>query len=187
MVEPASDNGGNSKNSMGKIMLEVGYSHAYAKNPQKLKNTKGWKDLITLAVPEDEVVLSHGELLHAFRLQHYIFSISESDEIIKAIINSLPGCRLVKINKLQQHKKAYYHAPDNRIRKDAIDMAYKLRGRYIKEQERQEDPYDSMSDEELEKREKELEEKVKSRYDKAIAEKRAKANDAALSNVATSV
>jgi hypothetical protein len=43
----------------------------------------------------------------------------------------------------------WYYAPDNKARKDAIDMAYKLRGEFAPEKFEVTDPIRQLSDSEL--------------------------------------
>lgn len=56
-VEKLVENGGNDQpRPMGEILKEVGYSDAVAKNPQKLTESKGFKDLIDQYLPDDFIL-----------------------------------------------------------------------------------------------------------------------------------
>lgn len=144
--------------SIGKAMREVGYSAKYANNPQKLTATKEWKDLVAEYMPDSLLAQTHKDLLGAGEIQHYVFpatikkvpvdnpdpNIDQSmiarkedvdvisDEEIKNIVESVPGCKLIYIRyeQFMGGKVAYFQAPDSKSRKDALDMAYKLSGRY---------------------------------------------------------
>ena len=54
------DNGGN----VSKAMREVGYSDAYAKNPQKLLQTKSFQELLDEYLPDELLTSTHRELVH---------------------------------------------------------------------------------------------------------------------------
>lgn len=146
---------GNGGKSMSQAMIAVGYSPAYAHNPKKLLNTKAWKELVEERLPDDLITLRHNELLNADEIQHYIFpkladkieaegkgkkktvAITKqelSNEEIKMIVESVAGCRLIYIRRDFMGAWAFYSAPDNKSRKDALDMIYKLKGRYAPEQ-----------------------------------------------------
>lgn len=55
----------------------------------------------------------------------------------------------MRIRKQNQWKRAYYWTPDHKSRKYAIEMAYKLRGRYEAEKVKFVDPYEGMKVKEL--------------------------------------
>lgn len=123
-----SEDGG--KTPIGKLMKKAGYSDAYAKNPNKLKNTLTWEDLMEKNLPDDLLSQRHNELLTAVTIGNYVFSISLTDDQIRDVVESAPGCKLIKIQRSSTSARAYFTAPDNKPRKDAIDMAYKLKNKY---------------------------------------------------------
>lgn len=53
------DNGGN----ISKAMVDAGYSPATANTPQKLTESKGWKELMETYLPDDFLAKKHKELL----------------------------------------------------------------------------------------------------------------------------
>lgn len=130
-------NGGNMKAALKK----AGYSPAVQKNPHKVTRSKTWKQLMDEYLPEDYLAEKHRELMEANSIHHYVFPHGTAkkdpritDAEIRSIVESVPGCRLVYI-KLDKFlgKVAYYQSPDNKARKDALDMAFKLRGSYSPE------------------------------------------------------
>ena len=127
-----SDDGG--KTPVGKLMEQAGYSKAYAKTPQKIKTTLSWKELMEKYLPDDLLSEKHHELLRAMVIDHYVFSNSMSDKDIEEVIAKAPGCKLIKVQRNAQWARAYFTVPDHRSRKDAIDMAYKLKNKYPKGQ-----------------------------------------------------
>lgn len=56
-VEKLVENGGSDHpRPMGEILKEAGYSDAIAKNPQKLTESKGFKDLVDQYLPDDFIL-----------------------------------------------------------------------------------------------------------------------------------
>ncbi len=53
------ENGGN----ISKSMIEAGYSPATAKTPQKLTESKGWRELMEKYLPDDMVLDCHNKLI----------------------------------------------------------------------------------------------------------------------------
>lgn len=139
------ENGGN----LGKAMVDAGYSTNTAKTPQKLTESKGWKELVVEFMPEIDIVKAHKELLGAVRISVYFFPLSMPDKEIKEILESIKTNKLLWISKGKTNKKAYYSSPDSPIRVHAIDMFLKLKGHYKQPRATYKDPYEDMSDEEL--------------------------------------
>ncbi len=134
--------------SLSRAMRESGYSPAYSKNPQQFKNTKKWKQLMDMYLPEEKLAEVHADLLNAHRLDHAVFSTKlENDEII--FLLATVGCIVKKIQESDQVKHAYFWAPDNLSRKYALEMAYKLQNKFAPEQIRLLRPFENLSDEEL--------------------------------------
>lgn len=148
--------------SVSNSMVEAGYSPKYAHNPNQFTKTKTFIELMDEYLPEEMIAKRHDELANAGEIAHYTFPavikdqsvdnpnkraggkikakrpVGEciSDAEIKTIVESVPGCKLIyiKYDAFQGGKMAFYQAPDSRSRKDALDMAYKLRGKYAPEQ-----------------------------------------------------
>jgi hypothetical protein len=116
--------------TIGKILEEAGYSKEVSSSPTLVTKSKGFQELLEKYLPDDLVLETHTNLLKATGLDHYVFPPSTTDEEMKEIIESVPGCKLMKISHGDQWNRAYYWVPDNKSRKDAIDMAYKLKGSY---------------------------------------------------------
>jgi len=136
VIKKMVENGGK---SVSKAMLEVGYKPTYAKNPQKLTESKGFKELIDEFLPDSLITQRHNELANACELSRYEFlhtksnrkQISElTNNDIREIIESVPGCKLIYVKRDDYSSVAYFSQPDHHSRKDAIDMAYKLKGSY---------------------------------------------------------
>lgn len=171
MVEIAKKKGGK-KPSMSKVMVECGFSETYSHNPQKLKGTETWQELWGMFLPKSKVSIRHGELLDYAGIEHYVFPSTGrgkrkkelSNEEIKKIVESVPGCRLIYIKPdFYAGKVAFFQSPDGKIRVNAVDMAYKVYGAYAAEKIAFVDPLDELSNAELAELEKELIKKIKNR------------------------
>jgi len=159
---------GNRAMSVSAAMRAAGYSPSYCKQPQEWDRTKTAKQCLEEFLPDELIHTRHNENLSASFLQHYYFPkptpekkrvgkkwITEqkndlSNEEIKEIVESQPGCKLTYIKRDFGGAWAYFTAPDSKSRNTAIDMAYKRKGSYkpdklnIKLRE-----YEELSDEEL--------------------------------------
>lgn len=151
------ENGGK---SVSAAMREAGFSDAYASNPQKLTDTKTWAALMDEYLGEESLTKAHKELMSAKRLDHMIFPLGPeengevgivddeldedgihlavhermqlSDDDIKEMLKDV-NCTVRKIVHGQTARHVYFWSMDARARKDALDMAYKLRGAYAPE------------------------------------------------------
>lgn len=145
--------------SISKAMREVNYSEKTAKNPKNLTDSKGWQELMDERLSDNLISETHEGLLKSQRLDHMTFplgcklnnekeayiaeeiakakkqkrEIKEfdilSDEDIIADLKSV-NCTVRRIVHGEQARHVYFWSPDNHARKDAIDMSYKLKGRY---------------------------------------------------------
>lgn len=121
--------------SVGAAMIQAGYSPITAQNPQQLTGSKQWADLLEEFLPQSEVLKTHRGLMHASAIERMSFKKEDakiSDQQIQEMIEA-SGCIFMRISRGAGIRTAYFRAPDNRARKDALDMAYKLRGTYAAE------------------------------------------------------
>ncbi len=159
---------------LSKAMLDAGYAPNTAKNPQQVKKSMGWKQLQDLHFPESRVTEKIAQLLDAAKIDHYVFSPKDSDELVTQIVESIPGCKVKKIVHGEQSKRVYYWIPDNRTQSDMVDTILKIQGRYAAQKVTIEDPNENLTDEQLDAKIKQLEKANKSRYDQAMADKKKK-------------
>lgn len=122
------------KTPVGKLMLKAGYAKAYSHNPHQMKKTLSWQELMDKNLPDSLLSTTHNELMTSATISSQAFDPKLKDKEIKTVIESTSGCRLLHIVRDQTHVTAYFSVPDGRIRKDAVDMAYKLKGKYPKGQ-----------------------------------------------------
>lgn len=92
--------------NLGRIMRSVGYTKVTAKTPSKLTRSKGWKELMQKYLPDQHLGEKHREFLDAPRL---IRSYKKGDMVQETIETDPSAVR-------------------------ALDMAYKLKGRYSSEE-----------------------------------------------------
>lgn len=87
---------------MGKVMIEAGYSPKTALNPRDLTDSKGWNELMEDYLPDKLLAGKHKEFLESPR----IITTYQRGEVVNEVEETSP--QAVK----------------------ALDMAYKLKGRY---------------------------------------------------------
>ena len=140
-------------------MLESDYSPAMAKNPQKLTTSKGWLELVEHHLGDSVLAEKHAELLNSSHLDHMNFPTGPkneqekeeyiakarqkadeagkeyeeteylSDDEIKQMLSEV-NCKVRRIVHRETARDVYFWSADNKSRKDALDMAYKLKGNY---------------------------------------------------------
>lgn len=111
--------------TMKQILMEAGYSENVAEQPTKVTRTATWQELMDEYLPEDKVASTHADLLRA-----------------NSMIYATSGGKITDTMEV----------PDWTARKNAVDMALKLRGKYAPTEmavsvERK---LDDLTDEELE-------------------------------------
>ncbi|TSA58173.1 hypothetical protein D4R42_00230 [bacterium] len=119
------ENGGN----ISKAMKEVGYSKATSKNPKRLTETKGWKQLMDEYLPDTLLAEKHEELLKIRKKTKRIRkgeTIKETEEL------------------------------DTNAIKAGLDMAYKLKGHYAAERQKIEHSGEILGDEGIHPEDEEL-------------------------------
>ena len=123
----------NGEKPIGQAMLEAGYAPSTANTPKVLTGSKAWQELIDKVLSDDKLAKKHDDLLNASGIDQFVFDISDDDETIAAVIESVPGVKLLRIRVDDMKKKAYVRVPDNQSQRAALDMAYKLKGNYAPE------------------------------------------------------
>ncbi len=120
------------RGNVSKAMREVGYKEKTAKNPKNLTESKGWKELMDDFLPDELLSEKHRELLKATRIEHMIFPTKVKDDEIKKLLESV-NCKVRKIMHGDTATHVWFWSADNKARKDALDLAYKLKGYYAPE------------------------------------------------------
>ena len=131
--------------TLGKTMLSAGYKPNVAKTPALIMKTKGFRELMEENGLDDaSLTRTHNELLKSARLDHMTFPLgpkkhetpedtdSLSDTDIRAMLADLK-CTVRRIVHGDTARHVYFWSPNDKIRKDAVDMGYKLKGHYAPE------------------------------------------------------
>jgi hypothetical protein len=121
------------KTSVGKLMRKVGYSKAYAKNPQKIKKSLSWEELMEKHFSDEKLAEVEGKQLNAAVIQNYVFAMAMTDEEIAAVIAKTPGAVLLKISHGATNNRAYFTTPDNASIGKSLDRIYKMKLKYPKD------------------------------------------------------
>lgn len=137
-------NGGN----VAKAMREEKYSKSMTRNSQKIKQTKTWQQLMDSYIPDTLVARTHKELFHASAIDHMVYPLSMTDKEITQVVESIKGCKVKKIKRGEQAVHVYFWIPNSKARKEAVELAYKIRGRFAPT-EIKVSPLQKLSDEEL--------------------------------------
>lgn len=114
--------------SVGDAMRKAGYSKVSAATPKKLTQSKGWQELMDQYLPEKTLAQAHKKLLKSKYLDHMVFPLATPETEIRKLINSVGGT----VRRFQHGDTAlhvWFWADNTKAIKDAIEMAYKLRGR----------------------------------------------------------
>ena len=131
LLKKISENLGKGK-SLGEIMRELGYSKTYSLNPDQLKATSSWQALMDKYLSDEDLAETHKGLLKATSIDHMVFITDEKtlpDDEIREMLASV-NCTVRKIIHGETARHVYFWSPDNRARKDGVEMAYKLKKRY---------------------------------------------------------
>lgn len=135
-MEKVAESGG--KKSVSRAMREVGYSPITAATPKKLTGSKTWENLMEKHLPEKELAKIHNELLHNNYLEEIDFPDTTPNLEIKRRLQGITGASLKGIETLNvpfkgKLKRAYVILPNPKSRKEALELAYKLQGKFAPE------------------------------------------------------
>jgi hypothetical protein len=83
-------------------------------------------------LPDEDLASVHKRLLNSTGIGHMVFPTAVSDKEIKSLLATV-NCIVKKIQHGDQANHVWFWAPDNKARKDGLDMAYKLKGHYAPE------------------------------------------------------
>ena len=148
--------------SVSGAMRKVGYSQNTAKKPTNLTESKGWKELLEQnGLDDDSLTKTHVQLLRSTTLDHMVFpplrskkeklesgEDEDGEEIFhegamdgkvisdKEIIQLLAdvNCTVRKIVNGEQSRHVYFWSSNDKARKEALEMAYKLKNKYPAQQ-----------------------------------------------------
>lgn len=110
-------------------MIKVGYKPTTAKTPKNLTDSDGWKELMDEYLSDESIAEKHKQLLEASGIGHMVFPLKVTDEDIIELLAEA-NCIVKRLMHSETQTHVWYFAPDNNARKAALDMAYKLKGKY---------------------------------------------------------
>lgn len=141
------------------VMIEAGYSPTTAStsNPNVKKT---WNEILEQFFPDEVIAHAENGQLNASHIDHFVFAKSISNKEIQEVIESYPNCKLKKISETETTKHAYFFAPDNNAVSKSLDRIYKMKDKYAPEKHKIIGEFDNMTDEELDERLKELQQKI---------------------------
>ena len=153
LSEIVGKNKGKKKITMGKLMLDAGYSLAYSQSPERLTKNKTFQELLEQYLPDDLLTNNHSSIIDAKSIDHRTFPLAMSDEEMTEVIESVAGCVVQKIQHGDQANHIWYWTPDNTNRLNAIKEAYKIKNKYPAEQLdiKTTIKFEDLNDEELDK------------------------------------
>lgn len=114
--------------TMEEALVAAGYSRSYAKSGH-IKDTRKWNEIVEQEMPDSYLMQHHNELLNSRRIEHMVFPTFMSDEAIKELLESVNAV-VRKIQHGEQANHVWFWTNDNRAKKDALDMMYKIKNRY---------------------------------------------------------
>jgi hypothetical protein len=120
---------GGKTSSLADYLRRAGYSEAYARNPQKLKNTKSWKECMNKYFPPEELLAVHWRLLYATKRHVMKFPTFMSDNEIRGVFDGMDD-KVLSIERLPGITKVHLLIPDNTARARALEMIYRVQGYY---------------------------------------------------------
>lgn len=123
--------GENRKNTMQAAMIAAGYSESYAKSGH-IKKKETWNQLMERYLPDTLLASTHNELMGFKKLDYMLFSADIEDPDIYELMAST-NCTVKKIIHTKSGTHCYYWQPDGRIRKDATELGYKVKGKMAPE------------------------------------------------------
>lgn len=118
------------KKSIGKAMRESGYSPKTAKNPKNLTESKSWEELMEEYLPDKSLMKLHERLLDSKNIDKMSFPKAIKDKEIIELLASV-NCVARKMIHGKTETNCWFWSPNDKSRKEALDMAYKLKGKYV--------------------------------------------------------
>lgn len=125
VLDNFTENGG----SMRKAIKAAGYSQELADNPQKIVESKTFLEVLEEYLPDDVLSKNHKELLEQKRIEYFVFPKKMDDKEIKGHVEAA-GLRLIVVRESDKGKLAFYSVPDAQAKSKALEMAYKLKGKF---------------------------------------------------------
>ncbi len=119
------------KVSVSRAMRDSGvYSEEFSKHPERLTNSKGWKELVNERLSDSFVTARLRKLFDQKRVEYMSFGLKKSDEEITLAMESA-GLTVINIQPTTDSKLAFYSTDDVMAVTKALDMTNKIKGVYL--------------------------------------------------------
>lgn len=139
---------GKERKTVYQAMIDEGYSEEYARGGH-LKNKISWQKLIAQRLHDDKLSNIHNQLLMAKKIDYMKFHPDITDDQIYQMMESVGSIIKLIVHGIQE-THVYFWCADNRIRKDAVELAYKVAGKMAPEKfEVEQKGIQAMSDQDL--------------------------------------
>lgn len=139
---------------MTESMRKVGYHESY--HPNELREKKTWSELMDESLSDMKLMEWHNRLGGSMNIDRMTFDADIDTKEIQEMIKESGGVmRKVVHNQENDTKIVYFFYPNAKAMEKALDMAYKLKGKYAPEEYKDVSKYKDLSTSELlEKRKK---------------------------------
>ncbi|MFA7287022.1 MAG: hypothetical protein WC052_05165 [Patescibacteria group bacterium] len=140
--------------SVGKALRMAGINKWQANTPKLTTDKKAWKEAVTHHLNDGYLAETHSKIVFSSEIVNHDFPESADDDAIEASVTAIGGQMValgtVMLGPFLLVKRASFIIGNDRVRLDALDKAYKIRGLYAPERiEQVIDDIRSASDEEL--------------------------------------
>lgn len=125
VVDKMVENGGN----VSKAIRDAGYSESMSHTPQKITESKTFLEVLEEYLPDDVLSKNHKELLDQKRIEYFVFPKKMDDKEIRGHVEAA-GLTLIVTRESDKGKMAFYSVPDAQAKSKALEMAYKLKGKF---------------------------------------------------------
>jgi hypothetical protein len=128
------------KRSIASIGREAGYSEATIKNPNKITRSYSMQKAFEEAGINDNLLAkTHSDLIGANKIEskEFLFArkgkklIPWTDDQIEQYFKRLKGAEIISIVSFPDRKMVDYSIPESMARKDALNLAYKVKGDFV--------------------------------------------------------
>lgn len=131
-----------------RALEEENYSKVVAKSPSLITTNKTFKELLDDILPEDFVMDQHRRLYHEHRNIKQLRLDTIDDTIINKVCEGYENVQVVK-NEEEGTTTLIINEVDKEARKNAIEMAYKLRGSFSPIKLEVKRTYEDLTDKEI--------------------------------------
>lgn len=131
-----------------RALEEENYSKVVAKSPSLITTNKTFRELLDDILPEDFVMDQHRRLYHEHRNIKQLRLDTLDDNIINKACEGFENVQVVK-NEQDGYTTLIVNEIDKEARKNAIEMAYKLRGSFSPIKLEVKRTYEDLTDKEI--------------------------------------